>query len=69
MSNVNSHRPGWAHPVRWPHISLSRPFAFLGALAQRRRHRRDMHHLHILPDYLLKDVGLTRDDICRELAK
>jgi uncharacterized protein YjiS (DUF1127 family) len=46
-----------------PEESLSS--RILGFLARRRRARSDTRHLAALDDYLLRDIGLTRDDIER----
>ena len=48
---------------------ILRPFNVLGsaagALRQWYRRRCDMRHLMELDDYLLRDVGITRDEVAR----
>ena len=36
--------------------------------AAARAHRRDTELLRSMPDYLLRDIGLTRDDVCDAVA-
>jgi len=33
------------------------------------RRRNEMHHLMELDDYLLRDIGITRDDVARSLGR
>ena len=63
-------KQGWTHRLddlaSWPTRALKS--AWTMALDwQSRAHRR--RHLDTLDDHLLRDVGLTRDDIRRELDK
>jgi uncharacterized protein YjiS (DUF1127 family) len=61
----------------WPHLMtlLSRPVLFIQAQLQQsiRRHerRRAMADLKNMPDYLLRDIGLTRSQVSmpREMQK
>jgi uncharacterized protein YjiS (DUF1127 family) len=69
MSNVNFHHSLRNLLVDRPHFGFSRAFAFVNELAKRRQHRRELNHLMVLPDYMLKDIGVTRGDIQRELAE
>ena len=46
------------------HTVLRRPLQLLADHLRRRRH---MRHLESLPDYLLRDIGLTRAEI-RKIA-
>jgi uncharacterized protein YjiS (DUF1127 family) len=34
-----------------------------------RRRSNEMHHLMELDDYLLRDIGITRDDVARSLGR
>jgi len=33
------------------------------------RRRNELHHLMELDDYLLRDIGITRDDVARSLGR
>lgn len=35
----------------------------LARLLRRWRHRRDRRHLEAMPDFMLKDIGISRSDI------
>jgi uncharacterized protein YjiS (DUF1127 family) len=52
----------------YPNKGLGRTFGVLGALIRRHIQRRELEDLLSRPDYLLKDVGITRDDLREELA-
>jgi uncharacterized protein YjiS (DUF1127 family) len=50
-------------------LSLSRVAALPLLWAQRLQERRELRGLLGAPDYLIKDVGLQRDQIARESVK
>ncbi|MFD1983917.1 DUF1127 domain-containing protein [Mesorhizobium newzealandense] len=39
------------------------PSTLLARLARRWRHRCDRRHLEAMPDFMLKDIGISRSDI------
>lgn len=41
----------------------------LAAVNAHLQRQKDQRHLERLPDYLLKDIGLSRRDVCRHLWK
>jgi uncharacterized protein YjiS (DUF1127 family) len=43
-------------------------FTFFIKLAKHHRQRHEVDRLRVLPDYLLNDIGLTRDDLERQLS-
>ncbi len=55
MSNGNTHTPPPRNRL-W------------GALFHQ-RFRKDSQHLHSLPDHLLKDIGISRDQIDLEIRR
>jgi uncharacterized protein YjiS (DUF1127 family) len=69
MSNVNDLHPSRDHLVDRSHAGFGQAIGFVKALAKRRQRRRELNHLLVLPDYLLKDIGVTRGQIERELAE
>jgi uncharacterized protein YjiS (DUF1127 family) len=69
MSHVNHHHPSRDLLANRLHFDFGRIFTFFNELAKRRRHRRELNHVLIMPDYLLKDIGVTRGDVARGLAE
>jgi uncharacterized protein YjiS (DUF1127 family) len=45
------------------------PKSFFSALKQRLRQRRELRALLSQPDYLLKDIGVEKHQIMREVSK
>ncbi|KQU83397.1 hypothetical protein ASD99_17175 [Mesorhizobium sp. Root695] len=39
------------------------PLTLLARLLRRWRHRRDRRHLETMPDFMLKDIGISRSEI------
>ncbi len=69
MSNVIANHTSRDRLLDRPHIGFRQALGLIKAVATRHKHRRELNHLMALPDYLLKDVGLTRDDVHRELIE
>jgi uncharacterized protein YjiS (DUF1127 family) len=69
MSNVNHRHSSYHFLARLRHLDFGRFSAFVDELAMRRRHRRELSYVLVMPDHLLKDIGVTRGQIERELAK
>jgi uncharacterized protein YjiS (DUF1127 family) len=46
-------------------LTESRSASFLAALRERLRQRRELKALLDQPDYILKDIGVSREDILR----
>jgi uncharacterized protein YjiS (DUF1127 family) len=69
MSNVNHRHSSYHLLAGLPHFNFGRFSAFVDELAKRRWHRRELNHVLVMPDYLLKDIGVTRGQIERELAE
>lgn len=42
---------------------VARMSALAGRMHERRRQRKVIRHMHYLPNYLLRDIGLSRSDI------
>ena len=63
-------KQGWTHRLddlaAWPAKALKSAWAMALEWQSRARSRR---HLDTLDDHLLRDVGLTRDDVRHELDK
>lgn len=49
--------------VAWLAFPSTRISGFLRTLRERHCHRRAVHHLRELDDYLLADIGLRRDQL------
>ena len=64
MTNLNAttHQPETARNSQGQ-PPIARIFAFVEHLVHAYRSRRDAEHLAALNDYLLKDMGITRNDI------
>jgi uncharacterized protein YjiS (DUF1127 family) len=69
MSDVNCHHSSLNQPVNRSYAGFGHTVGFVKALAKRHGHKRELNHLLALPDYLLKDVGLTRGDILSALSE
>ena len=50
-------------------VVLAAPFRYLIGVARRIHNRRDMNRLLGMPDRILKDVGLQRDQIQNEATR
>jgi len=48
---------------------LGRPITIAGRIVRRIRERREMNRLLSFPDYLLKDIGLQRNDMQRKALR
>jgi uncharacterized protein YjiS (DUF1127 family) len=48
---------------------LGRPTAIAAHMAQRFKERRELNRLLSYPDYLLKDIGLQRNDMQRQALR
>jgi uncharacterized protein YjiS (DUF1127 family) len=68
MTSVNIHHMLADRPANRQRFGFAQAIDFAMAVAKRRKHRRELNHLIALSDYLLDDVGLTRDDVHRELS-
>jgi uncharacterized protein YjiS (DUF1127 family) len=62
MASVNTSHSSLAHLAQW---AVALPSEWLNRIRERRR----LMGLLQLPDYLLKDIGLQRDEIAREGLK
>jgi len=56
-------------PVSWRMVITGMLISAVEYLAVRQAHARDRHALQHLDDRMLKDIGVTRADIERKLAK
>ena len=59
-SMINRHTN---HPIS---AFVGHPIAFAGRVARRIRERREMNRVLGFPDYLLKDIGVQRNDMQRK---
>ncbi len=64
-SMINHHTHGHS-PASHMSAFLGHPIALAGRIARRIRERREMNRLLRLPDYLLEDIGLQRDEMQRK---
>lgn len=64
-SMINHHTNGHSR-VSEMAAFLGQPFAFAGGIARRIRERREVNRMLGFPDYLLKDIGLRRDEMQRK---
>lgn len=64
-SMINHHTNGnsWANQVP---AFLGHPIAFAGRVVRRIRERRELNRILSFPDYLLKDIGVQRNDMQRK---
>ncbi len=51
------------------HTRRARSDSFLAALGERLRRRRELKALLDQPDYILKDIGVSREEIVRKALK
>ena len=63
-SMINRHTHGKSVASQMPAF-LGHSVALAGRIARRIRERREMNRLLGFPDYLLKDIGLQRDEMQR----
>ncbi len=63
---ANTHVPMFARPVTWPRLSRNRLVSVLLRLDAAHRQR---HDLAQLDEHLLRDIGVSRADVERELAR
>lgn len=64
MTIMTKTRPVIAHPLQAAHLALAAMHAIARSFAARRKVRQ----LSDMPDYILSDLGLKRDDISHALA-
>jgi uncharacterized protein YjiS (DUF1127 family) len=64
-SMINRHTNGHSVASQLPAF-LGQPIALAGRIARRIQERREMNRLLGLPDYLLNDIGLQRDEMQRK---
>jgi uncharacterized protein YjiS (DUF1127 family) len=57
------------NPIESRAFGHRHPIDLLRIVMKRMRVRRDLVHLHSLPDYLLHDVGLQPGDVRREMVR
>jgi uncharacterized protein YjiS (DUF1127 family) len=69
MSNVIDYHGSVNRLADRPTLGFGSPFKFLKVIAKRIQDRRELNYLLSLPDYQLKDIGLQRGDIQREVIK
>jgi uncharacterized protein YjiS (DUF1127 family) len=62
---INRHTNGHSVARQLPAF-LGQPIALAGRIARRIQERREMNRLLGLPDYLLNDIGLQRDEMQRK---
>jgi uncharacterized protein YjiS (DUF1127 family) len=65
MSHVH-HSHTSSRSADWKLVTLLKPFT---SFARRIRERHEMNALLSMPDYQLRDIGLTRSDIQREAVR
>jgi uncharacterized protein YjiS (DUF1127 family) len=63
---ANKHAPAIVWPLTWPRLSRDGFVAWLVHLDAVHRQR---HDLAQLDDHLLRDIGVTRAEVERELAR
>lgn len=66
MTSMNNHHTNGISATPQMPAFLGHPIAFAGRIARRLRERREMNRLLGFPDYLLKDIGLRRDEMQRK---
>lgn len=64
-SMINRHTNGQSM-VSEMAIFLGQPFGFAGRIVRRIRERRELNRILSFPDYLLKDIGVRRDEMQRK---
>lgn len=64
-SMINRHTHGNSVASRMPAF-IGQPIALAGRIARRVRERRELNRILSFPDYLLKDIGVQRNDMQRK---
>ena len=64
-SMINRHTNGHSKVSEMPAF-LGHPIAFAGRIVRRIRERRELNRMLSFPDYLLKDIGVRRDEMQRK---
>lgn len=65
-SMINRHTNGNSAASQMPAF-LGHPIAFAGRIARHIRERRELNRVLSFPDYLLKDIGVQRNDMQRKV--
>jgi uncharacterized protein YjiS (DUF1127 family) len=69
MTSMIKHHPHSNSPLAGVSAILGRPVAIAAHMAQRFKERRELNRLLSYPDYLLKDIGLQRNDMQRQAGR
>ncbi len=64
-SMINRHTHGNSVASQMPAF-IGQPIALAGRIARRVRERRELNRILSFPDYLLKDIGVQRNDMQRK---
>jgi uncharacterized protein YjiS (DUF1127 family) len=64
-SMINRHTNGNSMASQMPAF-LGQPISFAGRIVRRFQERRELNRVLSFPDYLLKDIGVQRNDIQRK---
>ena len=64
-SMINRHTNGKS-PVSEISAIIGQPITIAGRIVRRFRERRELNRMLSFPDYLLKDIGLRRDEMQRK---
>ncbi len=64
-SMINRHTHGNSVASHMPAF-IGQPIALAGRIARRVRERRELNRILSFPDYLLKDIGVQRNDMQRK---
>jgi len=67
-SMINRHPNGNSVASQMPAF-LGQPIALAGRIVRRIQERRELNRLLSFPDYLLKDIGLQRNDMQRQALR
>ena len=69
MTSMINHHPNSNSPLTEMSAFLGRPIAIAAHMALRFKERRELNRLLSYPDYLLKDIGLQRNDMQRQALR
>ena len=66
MTSMIKRHPNGKSQVSEMAALLGQPIAFAGRIVRRFQERRELNRVLSFPDYLLKDIGVQRNDIQRK---